>query len=219
MKSCFQTLADRVRAFEAVDLYPVISSEFTNGRPVLEILRGVAAGGARIVQLREKNLALGAFYELATAARAIANEHRMLLLIDDHLDIALLSGADGVHLGQEDLPLRPVLESAPELLIGSSTHNLTEALAAETAGVGYLNIGPIYPTWTKSVPCGAVGLEMLKEVSRRIHTPFSVMGGIKERHLPELLAAGARHIAMVTEITQAPDVAARTSELRRYFHA
>ncbi len=219
MKSCFQTLADRVRAFEAVDLYPVISSEFTNGRPVLEILRGVAAGGARIVQLREKNLALGAFYELATAARAIANEHRMLLLIDDHLDIALLSGADGVHLGQEDLPLRPVLESAPELLIGSSTHNLTEALAAETAGVGYLNIGPIYPTRTKSVPCGAVGLEMLKEVSRRIHTPFSVMGGIKERHLPELLAAGARHIAMVTEITQAPDVAARTSELRRYFHA
>ncbi|WP_176013836.1 thiamine phosphate synthase [Victivallis sp. Marseille-Q1083] len=219
MKSCFQTLADRVRAFEAVDLYPVISSEFTNGRPVLEILRGVAAGGARIVQLREKNLALGAFYELATAARAIANEHRMLLLIDDHLDIALLSGADGVHLGQEDLPLRPVLESAPELLIGSSTHNLTEALAAETAGVGYLNIGPIYPTRTKSVPCGAVGLEMLQEVSRRIHTPFSVMGGIKERHLPELLAAGARHIAMVTEITQAPDVAARTSELRRYFHA
>lgn len=208
-----------MRAFEAVDLYPVISSEFTNGRPVLEILRGVAAGGARIVQLREKNLALGAFYELATAARAIANEHRMLLLIDDHLDIALLSGADGVHLGQEDLPLRPVLESAPELLIGSSTHNLTEALAAETAGVGYLNIGPIYPTRTKSVPCGAVGLEMLKEVSRRIHTPFSVMGGIKERHLPELLAAGARHIAMVTEITQAPDVAARTSELRRYFHA
>src|SRR5574344_1320715 len=198
VQSCFKNRAERAAAFDAVDLYPVISSEFCAGRSPLEVFRGVAAGGAKIVQLREKNRGMKFLYELAVACRPIANQYRMLLMIDDHVDIALAAGADGVHLGQDDLPIPAAREIAPELWFGNSTHNLEEALAAESAGSHYLNIGPIYPTQTKSVHCGAIGLEAIARIAPRIHLPFTVMGGIKERHLAELRHAGAKHIAMVT---------------------
>lgn len=84
-------------------------------------------------------------------------------------------------------------------------------------GPSYINIGPIYPTRTKSVSCGALGVEAIRRIAPQVNLPFSVMGGIKAAQIPELLAAGARHIAMVTEVTQAPDVAAKVRELRALF--
>ena len=207
-------LAQRRRRFHAIDLYPVISSEFTAGRPPLEILAAIAAGGAKIVQLREKHLGKGELYRLALAYRAVTAAHDMLLIINDHVDVALAADADGVHLGQDDLPLEAARRIAPGLLLGCSTHNQEEADAAVAAGADYINIGPIYPTQTKSVSCGALGLDTLKQVAAGLPIPFTVMGGIKARHLPELFAAGARRVAMVTEISQADDVAGRVRELR-----
>lgn len=211
--SCFANRAERLAAFERADLYPVISSEFTLDRPVLEIFAAVARGGARLIQLREKHRPLGELYQLACACRPIANQYGVLLIIDDHVDVALAAGADGVHLGQEDLPLTAARAIAPELLLGNSTHNLEEALAAKPAGADYINVGPIYPTQTKSVACGALGVAAIRDIAPRGELPFTVMGGIKARHIPELRAAGARRIAMVTEITQAPDVEAKVREL------
>ncbi len=217
VKSCFRDRAERAAAFEAVDIYPVISSEFCLGRPVPEVFEAVARGGAKIVQLREKNRGMKFLYELAVACRPIANAYRMLLLIDDHVDVAIASGADGVHLGQDDLPIPVARSLDPELWLGNSTHNLEEARAAKAAGSDYINIGPIYPTQTKSVNCGALGISAIGRIAPEIGLPFTVMGGIKRDRFPELLAAGAKHIAMVTEITQAPDVEARVRELRALF--
>ncbi|MPN37991.1 Thiamine-phosphate synthase [bioreactor metagenome] len=214
----FRTLAERMKVFcDAADLYPVISSEFCAGRDPLAVLRAVGAGGAKLFQLREKHRSDRELYDLARAAREIADEYGMLFILDDRADIALAAGADGVHLGQDDLPVAAAKQLAPELIVGSSTHNLEEALAAEQSGADYLNIGPIYPTRTKSVACGALGVAAIGRIAPQLHIPFTVMGGIKMRHIAELRAAGARRIAMVTEITQAPDVTAAVRRLRELF--
>ncbi len=214
IKSPFSNKAERIAAFRDIDIYPVISSEFTNDRPVLDVLTAIAHGGAKVVQLREKNKSKAELYELALKYREITAEHNMLLIINDHLDIALACNADGVHLGQDDLPMTAAKTICGEVFLGCSTHDPDEAEKAILEGADYINIGPIYPTGTKNVACGAVGIKMLDKIVPGLGIPFSVMGGIKANCIPDLLAAGATRIAMVTEITQADDVCAKVKELR-----
>ena len=214
----FKNLQERLEFFtDQVDIYPVVSSEFCNGRSVLEVIDAIGSGGARIFQLREKNCSDKALYALGLEARKIADKYGMLFLLDDRLDVALACGADGVHLGQDDLPIAAARALAPDLIVGSSTHNIPEALQACKEDCGYLNIGPIYPTSTKNVACGALGLAAVPEISSVINCPFTVMGGIKAHCIPELRKAGAKRIAMVTEITQAADIAGKVKELRQLF--
>ena len=209
-----RTLPERVELFEKSDLYPVVSSEFCNGRNVCDVVAQIASGGAKIVQIREKHLSDCALFELVMQCKKITDRFQMLLMVDDRVDLALAAGADGVHLGQDDMPLQAARKIAPELFIGNSTHNVEEALAAFREGADCINVGPIYPTQTKQVNCGAVGLQMIADVTSRVDLPFSVMGGIKIHRFGELLTAGAQVLAMVTEITTAPDVCAKVKELR-----
>ncbi len=208
-------LESRMDQFKSIDIYPVISSEFTLDRDVISVLKAIAEGGAKIVQLREKNKSKREILELAGKYREITAEFGMLLIINDHVDIALIVGADGVHLGQDDLPVEDARSIAPDLILGCSTHNFEEIADAEAVGASYINIGPIYPTGTKQVNCDALGTEYLSRAAKKTFLPFTVMGGIKERHIPDLKAAGASRIAMVTEITQAEDITRRVKELRK----
>ncbi|MBE6384972.1 MAG: thiamine phosphate synthase [Lentisphaerae bacterium] len=210
-----RTLTERIEIFKSSDLYPVISSEFCNGRDTCEILSGIAAAGARVVQIREKNISDCAMFELVRKCKKITDRCQMLLIVDDRLDIAMAAGADGVHLGQEDFPLPEAKKLAPGMFFGVSTHNAEEIQKALAEGCSYLNIGPVFPTRTKSVACGALGLEKAEELKKLVTCPFSVMGGIKEHHLELLCSKGFNHIAMVTEITQAPDVEAKVRQLRQ----
>jgi len=210
-----RSLPERIGIFEESDIYPVVSSEFCNGRNVRDIVAGIAAAGAKVIQLREKNISDCAMFELVQDCKRITDSYRMLLIVDDRLDIAMAAGADGVHLGQDDFPLAEAKKLAPEMLFGVSTHNAAEIHKALADGCGYLNIGPMFPTRTKSVACGALGLERIEELKKQVSCPFSVMGGIKEHHLELLCSRGFRHIAMVTEITQAPDVEAKVKQLRQ----
>ena len=207
-------LNSRVERFKRIDLYPVISSEFTLERDVITVLKQIADGGARIVQLREKNKTKREILNLAEQYRQITLEYNMLLIINDHIDVAIEVDADGIHLGQDDLPIPVARKIAPDLMLGSSTHNFEEIASAENDGASCINIGPIFQTQTKQVNCGALGIEYLAKAANRTSLPFSVMGGIKEHHISELLAAGANKIAMVTEITCAPDITARVKKLR-----
>lgn len=209
-----RTLAERIGLFHNSDLYPVVSSEFCNGRDVVSIVEAIAAGGAKLVQIREKNLSDSAVFELVKKCKTVTDRHQMLLIVDDRVDIAIAAGADGVHLGQDDFPLSEAQKLAPEMLFGISTHNAGEIRTALAGNCGYLNIGPMFPTQTKSVACGALGLEKIEELKKLVTCPFSVMGGIKEHHLSMLCAKGFRHIAMVTEITRAADVTAKVKQLR-----
>ena len=210
-----RALSERLEKFRSSDLYPVVSGAFCNGRDVCSIVADIAEAGAGIVQIREKELSDSSMFELVKKCREITDHYAMLLIVDDRVDIAMAAGADGVHLGQEDFPLSEAKKLAPEMLFGVSTHNAEEIRNALADGCSYLNIGPMFPTRTKSVACGALGFEKVRELSSPVSCPFSVMGGIKEHHLELLCSAGFRHIAMVTEITQAPDVKDRVRQLRR----
>ena len=210
-----RSLSERIEIFKSSDLYPVVSSEFCSGRNVCDIVADIASAGAKTVQIREKNISDCAMFELVRKCKLITDSYSMLLIVDDRLDIAMAAGADGVHLGQDDFPLPEAKKLAPEMIFGISTHNGDEIRKALADGCGYLNIGPVFPTNTKSVACGALGLEKVEELKKLVTSPFSVMGGIKEHHLENLCSKGFRHIAMVTEITQAPDVKARVKLLRR----
>jgi thiamine-phosphate pyrophosphorylase len=206
--------SSRQKLFEEVDLYPVTCAGLSAGRTNLEVVEAVISGGARIVQYREKNLPDGERFRQALAMRKLTARTGALLIINDRIDIALASGADGVHLGQGDLPVAAARQLAPELLIGASTHSLDDACTAQAAGADYVNIGPIFPTTTKEGLQDFLGPEAVAEIGPRLNVPFTVMGGITAGNMREVLARGARRIAVVTAVTEAPDIAGAVRELR-----
>lgn len=208
------TRAARAARFRETDLYVVITADFCAGRAPLDVLDACLQAGVRLIQCREKHLDDAALYAHAAAFRARTAAVDALLIIDDRVDIALAVGADGVHLGQHDLPLTAARRIAPELLLGSSSHNLEEALESQRSGADYVNIGPIFATQTKDVPTGVVGPAMIEAIRPHLTIPFSVMGGIKLHNVDEVLARGARHPAVVTAVTGAEDPAAAAAALR-----
>lgn len=204
---------ERVRKFVTeVSLYPVSCEKLAAGRSDREWLEAVLAGGARIVQLRDKEADGRTLLAKAKLFRRKTRETGALFIVNDRLDIALLSQADGIHLGNQDLPCEEVRRFAPELLIGVSCNREEEAASAEQRGASYYNIGPLYTTGTKEGIKEFLGLEAIARFSRHSSLPFTVMGGIKKQHIPALLAAGVRRPAVVTALTQAPDIAAETRE-------
>jgi len=206
--------AARIARFREADLYVVITEQFCAGRSALEVLDSVLDAGVRLVQFREKNLDDAEAYCRCAAFRERTRAAGALLIVDDRVDLALAVDADGVHLGQTDLPTTVARHIAPDLIIGASTHDLDEALDAQQAGADYINIGPIFSTQTKSGPAGAVGPGMIEIIAPHLRVPFTCMGGIKIENIHEVLSRGARHIAVVTAVTSAPDVRAAALELR-----
>ena len=209
----YHTEKERVEAFKNASVYPVVTTDFCAGRNPLDVIRSILEGGAKVVQVREKTMCDRDYLNLLKEARKLTDDFGALLIADDRLDAALLADADGVHLGQDDLPCAEARKLAPQLFIGVSTHNRDELLAAQRDGCSYLNIGPIFPTGTKSLPMNPLGLETLSELAPQVKVPFSVMGGIKFSHLKTLRSHGCRHIAAVTAFTQAENPAA---EIRKW---
>ncbi len=206
---------ERLVKLKAIDIYPVTCQKLSEGRTNLEVLAAVLAGGAKIIQLREKHWDKKDLYELAIKFRELTRSHDALLIINDHVDVALAAGADGVHLGQEDLPIRAARKIAPELIIGASSHNLMEALKTEQDGADYVNIGPIFPTKTKENTGPFLGPGAISEIGPQLTVPFTTMGGINPDNIVRVLEAGARRVAMITGITRAADIADRVRRLRK----
>jgi len=205
---------ERQARFAATDLYVVTCAPLSNGRSNFDVLDAVIAGGGRIIQLRDKDLAIGPFYDMAIRFRDRTRAAGILLVINDHLNVALAVDADGVHLGQDDFPVEAARRIAPDLLIGCSTHSLDEALKAEQAGADYVNIGPIFPTDTKE-HVQPLGPKAIKIIAPKLTVPFTVMGGINAANIDAVIDAGARRVAVVTAVTKAPDMAAAV----RHLHA
>lgn len=207
------TLAERLALFDRADLYVVITEKLCAGRSALDVLEKTLAAGVLLVQLREKDLPGRELYERALAFSQKTKAAGALLIINDRLDIALAAAADGVHLGQDDLPVAAARRLAPDLIIGASTHSLEEALAAQNAGASYVNIGPIFATMTKetAVPLGP---EMIEHIAPRLKIPWTTMGGIKAANIGQVVSRGARHPAVITAVTAADDPEAAARELR-----
>ena len=183
-----------------------------------DLLKKVEAayrGGADIVQLRSKTLTDAALYRIGIKWRRIADRFRKLFFVNDRIDLALAVEADGVHLGQEDLPKEAVRKIlAPgKLLVGRSTHRLDEALRAEREGADYIGVGPVFETPTKPA-YKPVGLDLVREVSRRVRIPFVCIGGIHATNLQQVREAGGSRVAVVRAIFEARDVLKATRKLR-----
>lgn len=209
----------RLKQFvEDVTVYPVSCEKLAAGRTDEQWLESVLLGGAKIVQLRDKVSSDRTLLEKAKVFRRKTREAGALFLINDRLDIALLSDADGIHVGQKDLPPEEILKLAPEMLIGISCNTEEQAKALgekERSGalpVSYYNIGPIYPTKTKEGLSEFIGPEAIGLFSSYVSVPFTVMGGIKKNHIPELISLGASRIALVTALSQAQDIAGETAK-------
>jgi thiamine-phosphate pyrophosphorylase len=210
----FMGREERRSRFETVDIYPVTCERLSNGRSNLEVLDGLIKGGASIVQLREKGPSERDFFRMAELFRERTAKAGMLLIINDRVDVAVAVGADGVHLGQEDFPVPAARKIAPDLLIGASAHDLDEALLAQDEGADYVNIGPIFATGTKDGVKHFLGPGAISQIALSLRVPFTVMGGIKESNIKQVLEMGARKVAVVTAITQAPDIAEAVRSFR-----
>jgi thiamine-phosphate pyrophosphorylase len=197
-------------------LYAITDQKSSLGRSDVEIVRGLLRGGATILQYRAKKV--HAREQLATARRLrkLTRAAGVPFIVNDRVDLALACGADGVHLGQDDLPPSEVRRLAgKKLKLGISTHSLAQALKAQRDGADYIGFGPLYATQTKENNVPPVGLEALKAVLKRVRVPVVAIGGIKLGCLPAVAAAGARHVAVVTALTGAKDVAGTTASFYR----
>ena len=172
------------------------------------IVEAALEGGATVIQLRKKSMPKPQQYRLALALRTLTLAHEALLIINDHPALAIAADADGVHLGQDDLPPEVVraLPGFEGRLIGRSTHTLDEAKAAIDEGVDYIAVGPVYPTPTKAGR-PAVGTGLVSEVAAIADRPFVAVGGIDHDNAPAVVEAGARAIAVVRAVYDAADPA------------
>jgi len=206
------SLTQRLKIFsEEATLYPVSCEKLARGRTDLEWLAAVLAAGARIVQLRDKESDDRLLYEKALAFRRLTAEAGALFIVNNRLDIALLTGADGVHLGNRDLPAEEARRLAPEMLIGVSANTPEQAATALERGASYFNIGPLFPTTTKEGLKEFLGSAAIPTFRALSPLPFTVMGDIKLEHIDELVSLGALRLAVVTALTAAPDIQAETS--------
>jgi len=197
-------------------LYGLTAEKFSLGRSNEEVAGAMLDSGIRIIQYREKTKKMARKYEECLRLRAMTRERGAAFIVNDDIDLAMLVGADGVHVGQEDLPVQAVRSLVGEdMAIGLSTHCPEEARAAMAKGADYIGVGPIFATRTKEDVCAPVGLEYLDFVVSQIDLPFVAIGGIKEHNLAEVVAHGACCVALVTEITGAGDIREQIKELWR----
>ena len=195
-------------------LYLVLDPAFADAHRLGDLTLRALAAGVRIFQLRVKSSRTGEFYDAATGLYPPIKEAGGRLIINDRCDVALAVGADGVHLGQEDLPLAEAREIlGPEKLIGISTHTIAQAVEAQKGGADYIGFGPIHPTRSKVDPQPCVGLSELRDVRARVSIPIVAIGGITSANVGEVLAAGADYVAALSAILAAQDPGAALLEM------
>lgn len=196
-------------------IYALTDSRLSLGRPIEEVAAALLKAGVKILQYREKKAKAGQMLQECTALRRLTREAGACFIINDHVDIAMLVDADGVHVGQEDLPVPAVRQLiGPQKIIGLSTHNPEQARAAVEAGADYIGVGPIFATQTKEDVCAPVGYEYLDWVAANIDLPFVAIGGIKKHNVAEVVSHGARCCALVSELVGAHDIAAQVVSVR-----
>jgi thiamine-phosphate pyrophosphorylase len=188
-------------------LYAILDTSFSEGRSPITILREFLAGGVQLVQLRAKELSSGEFFTLAKEARQLTREAGATFIVNDRADIALACNADGVHLGQDDLPLAAARKLiGPQKMIGISTHDLDQARSAELNGADYIGFGPIFGSTTKDTGYSARGLDMLREIRAAVKLPIVAIGGITENNVAEVWKSGADAAAIISDLMGAEDV-------------
>jgi len=203
-----QNKRERIRG-----LCAIIDTQALAGRDHAEVARQVIRGGATIIQLRDKQHGKKELLAIAHEIKSLCAEHSVLFIINDYLDLALAVDADGLHLGQDDLPLPVARKLLPiGKVLGCSTHSLEQASAAQAAGADYIAIGSIYPTPTKENAI-IIGTETLRQVRQTVNLPVMAIGGITRENVGEVTRAGADSVAVIGAILSAGSPEAATREI------
>lgn len=201
--------------FDTESIYALTGENFSCGRTNVEVVRAMLAGGIRVIQYREKMKNARQMYEECLAIRHMTKEKGALFLVNDHIDLAIAVDADGVHIGQNDLPPTVVRKLIGEdKVLGLSTHNPTEAREAEALGcVDYIGVGPIFTTTTKADAQQAIGYDNLTAVRQAVSLPIVAIGGIKEAFVAETIEHGASMVAIISDLVGADDITEKARRL------
>ncbi len=198
-------------------LYAVVDTESLKGRQPAKLAEQMMKGGAKIIQLRCKEGSIKEFLTIASDLKKIYNKNRILFIVNDSLEVALAVKADGLHVGQEDLPVKEARQLMPvDMILGCSVGNVKEALKAKADGADYLGVGAIFVTETKT-SAKAVGVKRISEIKQVVDLPLVAIGGINKDNLAEVIKAGADSAAVISAIMGAENITKATKELVNIF--
>ncbi|WP_077617454.1 thiamine phosphate synthase [Bacillus sinesaloumensis] len=196
-------------------LYAVTDRAWTGSQTLVEQVEAALKGGITFLQLREKNLGYDDFLQEAIELKMLTTFYHVPFVINDNVEIALACDADGVHVGQEDLPVEKVRDLiGPDKILGVSAQNVEQAIAAEKAGADYLGIGSVFPTSTKK-DAQPMTFETVKEICNSVSIPIVAIGGVTKSNILELAGSGVDGVAVVSAIFAQADITETTKELRK----
>ena len=198
-----------------VRLYCFSPGRFLKGRDPVELVAAQIKGGADVIQLREKEMSKRARLEVGQTLRELTRREGVLFIVNDDVDLALILEADGVHLGQDDIPIqfaRPIMK---DKIIGVSTHSLEQINEAVASGADYIGVGPVFETSTKEDRDELVGLELLLKIRDNCPIPYVAVGGIGKDNIRSLTEVGCHTAAVISDIMLAPDIEERCGTLKR----
>ena len=197
------------------ELYAITDRKMLGDVSEVEAARLCFEGGADVVQLRMKDTDGGEMLEKAKAIQEIAQQYCKFFIVNDRLDIAVLAGADGVHLGQTDIPVQEARRLVgDEMIIGASVHNVEQAVKAVEDGADYLGVGSIFTTSTKPDAEQGLGLDAIIDIKEAVDVPVVAIGGINKGNIRDVIRAGADGAAVVSAIMAKPDIKAAAHELK-----
>ncbi|MFP4661535.1 MAG: thiamine phosphate synthase [Halanaerobiales bacterium] len=201
--------------FLDTDLYCITAEKYSAGRDNIQVVREILKAGVKTIQYREKEKSMKEKYRECLEIREMTSQYGAIMIVNDHVDLAIAVQADGIHIGQDDLPIEVVRELvSEEMIIGLSTHSPEQAEDAVKRGADYIGVGPIFSTSTKENVCKPVGLEYLSYVVENIKIPFVAIGGIKEDNIASVFNNGGRCICLVTEIVGAENIVEKIAGIR-----
>jgi thiamine-phosphate pyrophosphorylase len=197
------------------DLYVITDEEISNGLSHAEVAKRAIAGGADVIQLRDKNCGCHELVFVGRALRALTKRTKTLFIVNDRLDVALACGADGVHLGQDDMRVSVARQIAPHgFIIGVSVGTVEEAVRAEQEGVDYVAVSPVFSTASKDNAGPGHGLDAVRKIRNTVTIPVIAIGGIGQENAQDVITAGADGVAVISAVVGSRDITRAARELK-----
>ncbi len=204
-----------MRSVKNMRLYCFTPGPFGKGRDPLAIVEAEIRGGADVIQLREKQMSKRDRLEFGMKVRELTRSHDVMFIVNDDVDLALILDADGVHLGQDDIPIQFARPLMGDKVIGVSTHSLDQVKEAVEGGADYIGFGPIFRTNTKEDTEPVVGVGLLSRVKDICPIPYVAIGGISKENLVEVMGAGCSTVAIISDILTAHNIEEKCREIKR----
>lgn len=201
--------------FRDIRLYCFSPGPFLRGRDPLEVAAAQIRGGADVIQLREKEMSRRGRLELGLRLRRLTKGEGVLFIVNDDVDLALILDADGVHLGQDDIPIQYARPLMKDKIIGISTHSIEQVREAVASGADYIGVGPVFETTTKEDREPLIGLDLLARIRDNCPVPYVAIGGISKDNVRSLRAVGCERAAVISDVLLAPDIEERCRILKR----